>query len=201
VKASILAMGIALYRIEAAGLYIDLGFCRFGEYIDKLVEDTGMSRANLYNWPCIGGAFVNHRADLEKVGFSEDDGPTKLPYLDRALVNRPNKKEVYKNIVYMSRCQFKEWSKGDPETFSKNNYTNIKLNNRQVCAGDAPLISFAENLSPADKQYYEGVVMAAVEARENNEVIGVTAFMMRMSAVYSTGFITVNLRLLGQVSS
>jgi hypothetical protein len=49
VKDSILAMGIALYRIEAAGLYIDLGFRRFGEYIDKLAEDAGMSRANLYN--------------------------------------------------------------------------------------------------------------------------------------------------------
>jgi hypothetical protein len=78
-------MGIVLYRLNVAGLYIDLGFRKFGEYIDKLVEDTGMSRANLYNWVYIGEAFVTHRTELEKIGFSDDDGPTKLPYLDRAL--------------------------------------------------------------------------------------------------------------------
>jgi hypothetical protein len=37
VKLSIMAMGIALYRLNMAGLHIDLGFRKFGEYIDKLV--------------------------------------------------------------------------------------------------------------------------------------------------------------------
>jgi hypothetical protein len=50
VKISIMAMGIALYRIQAAGLYIDLNFRRFGLYVNKLAEDTGMTRANIYNW-------------------------------------------------------------------------------------------------------------------------------------------------------
>jgi hypothetical protein len=175
VKLSILYMGVALYRTNVAGYFIDLGFKKFGEYIDKLVEDTGMSRANLYNWTYIGEAFVTHRADLEKIGFSDDDGPTKLPFLDRALANR-SKREVYRNLISMSRRQFEEWSKGNPEILSKYSYTNVEINNGQVYAGDAPLISFAENLTLEDKQYYEGVVKAAVEARENNEVIGVYRF-------------------------
>jgi hypothetical protein len=175
VKLSIMAMGIALYRIEAGGLHIDLGFRKFGEYIDHLVEDTGMSRANLYNWTYIGEAFVTHRAELEKIGFSDDDGPTKLPYLGRALTNRP-KREVYRNLISMSRRQFEEWSKGEAEIFSNNTYTNVKLNKGQVFAGDTPLISFAESISQMDKRYYEGVIKTAVEARENNEVIGVYRF-------------------------
>jgi hypothetical protein len=174
-KLSILYMGIALYRTNVAGYFIDLGFKRFGEYIDKLVEDTGMSRANFYNWTYIGEAFVTHRAELEKVRFSDGDGPTKLPFLDRALANRP-KRDVYRNLISMSRRQFEEWSKGDPESSSKCNYTNVKLNNGQVYAGDTPLISFAESLSPVDKRYYEGVIKAAVEAKENNEVVGVYRF-------------------------
>jgi hypothetical protein len=174
VKLSILAMGIALYRLNVAGLYIDLGFRKFGEYIDKLVEDTGMSRANLYNWVYIGGAFVTHRAELEKIGFSDDDGPTKLPYLDRALTNY-SKREVYKNLVSMSRRQFEEWSRGTSQEVEKY-YTNVKLFKGKVLAGDEPLIAFVEGLSPEDRRYYEGVIRSAAEARENNEVIGVYRF-------------------------
>jgi hypothetical protein len=175
VKLSIMAMGIALYRIEAGGLYIDLGFRKFGEYIDHLVEDTGMSRANLYNWTYIGEAFITHRTELEKIGFSDDDGPTKLPFLDRALTNRP-KQDVYRNLISMSRRQFEEWSKGDSGISPNNTYTNVKLNRGQVFAGDTPLLSFAEGLSQIDKRYYERVIKTAAEARENNEVIGVYRF-------------------------
>ena len=50
VKVSIMAMGIALYRVDVGGLFIDLGFRKFGEYIDHLADETGMSRTNLYNW-------------------------------------------------------------------------------------------------------------------------------------------------------
>jgi hypothetical protein len=41
VKLSMMTMGTALYRIEAGGLYIDLGFRKFGEYIDHLVDVPG----------------------------------------------------------------------------------------------------------------------------------------------------------------
>jgi hypothetical protein len=174
VKLSILAMGIALYRLSVAGLYIDLGFRKFGEYIDKLVEDTGMSRANLYNWVYIGEAFVTHQTELEKIGFSDDDGPTKLPYLDRALTNH-SKREVYKNLVSMSRRQFEEWSRGtSPET--KNYYTSVKINGGKVLAGDDPLIAFADGISPEDRRYYGAVLRSAAEARENDEVIGIYRF-------------------------
>jgi hypothetical protein len=175
VKLSIMAMGIALYRVDVSGLFIDLGFRKFGEYIDHLAEDTGMSRANLYNWTYIGEAFVNHKAELEKIGFSDDDGPTKLPFLDRALTNRP-KREVYRNLVSMSRRRFEEWSKGETETLPMNDYTNVKLNKGRVYAGEEPIISFADSLSPEDRRYYEKVIKAAVKARENKEVIGVYSF-------------------------
>jgi hypothetical protein len=169
VKLSILAMGIALYRLNVAGLYIDLGFRKFGEYIDQLVEDTGMSRANLYNWVYIGEAFVTHRAELEKIGFSDDDGPTKLPYLDRALVNRP-KREVYKNLVSMSRRQFEEWSKGTVLAI-ENNYTNVKLKGDQVMVGREPVAVFADGLAPEDRRYFQSWLIAAAEAKENKEYL------------------------------
>jgi hypothetical protein len=108
VKLSIMAMGIALYRVDVAGLFIDLGFRKFGEYIDHLAEETGMARTSLYNWEYIGQAYITHRADLDRIGFSDDDGPTKLPFLPRALEHY-TKREVFKNIKDMSKREFEEW--------------------------------------------------------------------------------------------
>jgi hypothetical protein len=56
-----------------------------------------MNRSNLYNWEYIEKACITHRSDLERIGFSDDDGPTKLPYLARAL-----EKQVCKNLVSIS---------------------------------------------------------------------------------------------------
>jgi hypothetical protein len=174
VKLSILALGVALYRMDVAGYFIDLGFRKFGEYIDKLAEDTGMNRSSLYNWEYIGEAYITHRTDLERIGFSDDDGPTKLPYLARALENR-TKREVFKNLVSMSKRDFIEWSKGTAQG-TQNSYTNVKVNGGQVYVGEEPLAVFSERLDPDDRGYYERVLMMAAEARENNEVVGVYRF-------------------------
>jgi hypothetical protein len=114
-----MAMGIALYRVDVSGLFIDLGFKKFGEYIDHLAEDTGMARTSLYNWEYIGEAYVKHRAELDKVGFNDDDGPTKLPYLSRALEHYP-KRDVFKNIKDMSKREFEDWSRGQPKKRNTN---------------------------------------------------------------------------------
>jgi hypothetical protein len=171
-KLSILYMGIALYRINVASYYVDLGFRRFGEYIDHLVEDTGMSRANLYNWTYIGEAYVTHRADLERVGFNDDDGPTKLPYLSRALENH-TKQQVYKNVINMSKREFAEWALASETAIQapQFSYKNVGIKNDQVFAGEDPLVSFATNLSSDDRRYYERVILEAARARENNEII------------------------------
>ena len=174
VKLSIMAMGIALYRIDVGGLFIDLGFRKFGEYIDKLAEDTGMSRTNLYNWEYIGQAYITHRADLDKIGFSDDDGPTKLPFLSRALENRP-KREVFKNIKSMSKREFDEWSRGDPIE-NDVNYENVKVKGQGIFVGSSPLVTFADGISPKDRRYYEALLMEAALATKQNEYAKVYRF-------------------------
>jgi len=167
VKLSIMAMGIALYRIDVSGLFIDLGYRKFGEYIDKLAEDTGMVRTSLYNWEYIGEAYVKHRADLDRIGFSDDDGATKLPFLGRALENHP-KREVFKNIKDMSKREFEEWAKEPPNKIAKR-YKIVKIRGSRVFAGNIPIVSFADGISPRDRRYYEGIIMEAAKAIEQNE--------------------------------
>jgi len=165
VKLSIMAMGIALYRVDVSGLFIDLGFKKFGEYVDHLAEETGMSRTNIYNWEYIGEAYIKHRAELDKVGFSDDDGPTKLPFLSRALEYYP-KRDVFKNIKDMSKRQFEDWSRGQPAKAKK--YKTVKVNKNGVFAGTKPLVSFADGVSPKDRRYYENLIVQAAIAAQNN---------------------------------
>jgi len=174
VKLSIMAMGIALYRIDVSGLYIDLGYKKFGEYIDKLAEDTGMARTSLYNWEYIGEAYVKNRAELDKVGFSDDDGPTKLPFLSRALEHHP-RREVFKNIKGMTKREFEEWSR-EPTAKIANKYKGVKVKGSQVFVGNAPLISFADGISPKERNYYENIVLEAAMAVKKNEVAKVYRF-------------------------
>jgi len=172
VKMSIMAMGIALFRIDVSGLFIDLGFKKFGEYIDHLAEETGMSRANLYNWEYIGEAYVKYRSDLDKIGFSDDDGPTKLPYLNRALEYHP-KREVFKNIVNMSKREFEEWSLPVKKT---KKYKSVKVTKNGVFAGTKPLVTFADGISPNDKHYYESLIMEGAIAIEQNQFAKIYRF-------------------------
>ena len=44
-----------------------------------------MDRSTLLRWLNIGEMYLKYRSDLEKVGFSDADGPTKLIYMDHAL--------------------------------------------------------------------------------------------------------------------
>ena len=61
-----------------------------------------MTRTNIYNWVYIGEAYVKHQADLERIGFDDGDGPTKLPFLPRALEHHA-KREVFRNVKEMSK--------------------------------------------------------------------------------------------------
>jgi len=172
VKLSIMAMGIALYRVDVSGLFIDLGFKKFGEYIDHLAEETGMARTSLYNWEYIGEAYIKHRTDLDRIGFSDDDGATKLPFLGRALEHHP-KKEVFKNIKDMSLREFERWSR---EIKHDNKYKSVKIKGNRVFAGSSQIVSFSDSISPKDRRYYESLILQGAIAVQNNEYAKVYRF-------------------------
>jgi hypothetical protein len=174
VKLSIMAMGIALYRVDVSGLFIDLGFKKFGEYIDHLADESGMARTSLYNWEYIGEAYITHRADLDKIGFSDDDGPTKLPFLGRALENH-SKREVFKNIKDMSLREFEKWSK-EQLNYNDKKFKSVKIKGTQVFVGKSPIISFADGISPKERHYYEGLLLEGALAAKRNEYAKVYRF-------------------------
>ena len=108
---SILGIALALANIKANKLFITLGFKSMTAYIIRLSGDICLDRSGVFNWLYIGEAYTRHKSELERAGFTDSDGLTKLPYLERALgVNK--KREVFKNIKTMSVREFVSYAKG-----------------------------------------------------------------------------------------
>ena len=55
-------------------------------------------------------AYIKHRNDLEIIGFSDSNGPGKLPYLERALAVG-ERDEVFNNLMNMSQREFADFAK------------------------------------------------------------------------------------------
>ena len=126
INLSILSIGIGLFRIKSEGLFKGLKCRNLGEYLDGLSKDTKKDKSTLYGWYSIGKAFIRHQEDLEQIGFSDKNGPTKLPYLDRALT-RGDKDEVYKNLLNMPHNEFMYYAKSGK---SKESGQNLYWENR-----------------------------------------------------------------------
>jgi hypothetical protein len=171
VRVSILAMGIGLAKIKAKGLYVDLRHRSMAKYVESLCEQTRMDRSSIHNWLYIGEAYIKYRKELDRIGFSDEDGPTKLPYVDRALALY-RKKDVFRAVKDMSLRQFISFSRGEaPEEREE---TAVRVKGNLVYIGDRPAVTLDEGLDPRTRAYFEGIVVEAGRALEAGEILYTT---------------------------
>ena len=169
IRLSILAMGLGLAKIKAKGLYTDLKCRSMTEYIERLCDDTKMERSGIFNWLQICEAYIKYRSDLDLIGFSDSDGPTKLPYLDRALAAR-EKQEVFGNIRNMSVREFADFAKGAPvEPVEDAPMVSIRGNTVYIDGKLAIILS--QNPGKRITRYFKKVINVACEALEAGEVV------------------------------
>jgi hypothetical protein len=140
IRLSILVMGIRLAKIKDRGLYIDLKYHSMAKYIRSLCDEFQMDRSSLHNWLYIGEAYLKYRKELERVGFSDGDGPTKLPYVDRALDVHP-KNDVFRAVKNMSVRQFINFARGEAPA-AQEEESAIRVKGNQVYIGDRRLLSW-----------------------------------------------------------
>jgi hypothetical protein len=171
IRLSILAIGIGLAKIKARGLYVDLKYHSMAQYLESLCEQTQMERSGLHNWLYIGEAWLKYRKELEKIGFSDEDGPTKLLYVERALAIY-QKKDVFKVVKDMSLRQFISFSRGEAPAAPEESAIRVKGN--RVYIGDRSAVALDEGLDPKTRAYFEGVIVEAGEALEAGEVLYTT---------------------------
>jgi hypothetical protein len=171
IRLSILAMGIGLAKIKARGLYIDLRYHSMAKYIESLCDEFQMDRSSLFNWLSIGEAYLKYRKELEKVSFTDESGPTKLPYVARAL-ELYQKKDVFRALKDMSLRQFIIFARGEAQEPPPE--SAIKVRGNQLFIGKKLAVVFDEGLDPKTRSYLEGIIAEAGEALEAGEVLYAT---------------------------
>ncbi|MDR0455425.1 MAG: hypothetical protein LBH20_01910 [Treponema sp.] len=165
VRLSILAMGMGLAKLKTKGLYIDLNYHSMNDYLEQLCEDMNIERSTVHNWLYIGKAYVKYRRELERVEFSDEDGPTKLPYVDRVL-ELYEKREVFKNVKGMSVRTFREYSKGEKDATPP---SKICVVGNKVFMGKKLAVTLADDLDTKTKSYLTKINVQAGEALETGE--------------------------------
>ena len=108
-RLSILAMGIGLAKIKSQGFFKKMGFRSMKAYMNNLAEGTAMDPHSFYTRLKIGEAYFKHKEELDKIGFSELTGPTKLPFLERAL-EAWDRDLVFTNLKEMSQRDFADFA-------------------------------------------------------------------------------------------
>ncbi|MCL1837045.1 MAG: hypothetical protein FWG46_05810 [Treponema sp.] len=172
IRVSILAMGLGLARIKAMDLYMVLNCQSMPAYIDRLSKETKMYRGSIYNWLYIGEAYIKYKNDLERIGFSDSDGPSKLPYLDRALASN-RKKEVFNNIKSMSLREFASFARAKeadsiPAASDKH---EVAIRGNTVYVDGRLAIIISAKIDNGIASYFKKAIHAACEALEKGDPI------------------------------
>ena len=170
VRLSILAMGVALARFKAKGMFIDLRYHSMNDYLESLCDEMKVERSTAHNWLYIGEAYIKYRKELNRIEFSDEDGPTKLPYVDRALEIH-EKREVFRNVKDMTLKAFKEYAKGEEAVVQP---SKVRVAGNQVFVGKKLAVTFAEELDPKTRKYLSDITVQAGEALEAGEVLYTT---------------------------
>jgi len=170
IRMSILAMGMALAKFKDRGLYIDLDYHSMNDYLEKLCDELQIDRTTTHNWLHIGEAYIKYRKELERIDFTDEDGPTKLPYVGIALEIH-DKKEVFRNIKDMSLREFKDYARGESEEIPM---SRIRVVGNKIYVGKRLAVTLAEELDPRTRKYLADINIKAGEALEAGEVLYTT---------------------------
>jgi hypothetical protein len=168
IRLSILAMGLGLAKIKEHCLYRELGFSSMAQYIQKLCDDTKMNQSSVFNWLYVGEAYQKYRNDLEQIDFNDSDGPTKLPYLERAL-GIYQKQEVFDKLKNLSVREFAAFSKGSAEKEAVAPYVTVRGN--RVYVDGIPAVKINRRLGRRAFAYFKKVISIAGKAMEEGEII------------------------------
>jgi len=170
VRLSILAMGMGLAKLKEKGLFIDLGYHSMNDYIEHLCDDMQTERTSAFFWLHIGESYIKYRRDLEKIEFSDADGPTKLYFLERALENH-EKRDVFRKVKEATLREFKEFAKGEISTPKP---SKIKVVGNKLYVGKKLAVTFTPELDSKTRRYLTDINVKAGEALEAGGVLYIT---------------------------
>ena len=171
IRLSILAMGIGLAKMKEKRLYLNLKYRNMSQYIKRLCDDTKMDRSTVFNWLRTGEAYLRYQKELERIGFSDSDGPTKLIFLERALT--ANKKRiVFNNIKNMTLREFISFAKGNViEMKATGEKWEVTMRGNSVYINGMLGITISKKLDSRVGKYFKDLISMASDALEKEGLL------------------------------
>ena len=171
IRLSILAMGIGLAKMKMNRLFLNLECKTMSQYIKQLCDDTKMDRSTVFNWLHTGEAYLKYQSELEKIEFSDSDGPTKLIFLERALAaNR--KRIVFSNLKNMSLREFISFAKENViEMEDTGEKWEVTMRGNSVYINGKLGITISKKLDGRVGAYYKKLISMASDALEKKGLL------------------------------
>jgi hypothetical protein len=140
------------------------------DYLERLCDEIKIERSTAHNWLYIGEAYIKYRRELERIEFNDADGPTKLPYVGRALEIH-EKRDVFRKVKGATLREFKEYARGEEDAAPP---SKIKVVGNKLFVGKKLAITFAPELDAKTKRYLTDINVKAGEALQAGEVLYMT---------------------------
>jgi hypothetical protein len=110
-KNHIFLIGMGCVIIDREALYAKAGFHSYLDYARHLYEATGLSPQSLSAAKIIIERFMDYHSELRKHGFELAHNSNKLLYLENALDNHRDQKEVFEHISNDSFRDFQTYAR------------------------------------------------------------------------------------------
>lgn len=104
-------LGLICLVIERERIYRKAGYGSYLEYSQTLFAKLELSNQSLSNAKNIMGAYLDHRAGLDRHGFRFERNAQKLKHIDEAMANHGEDMDgIYERAAKLTYREFAEWA-------------------------------------------------------------------------------------------
>lgn len=155
VDKAILALCLAVFKIEDEGLYKQAGFDFYLEYFTAAEDRLNVPASTISNYRKIGETYTKYRHQLRASGFNENGSAHKLRYLDEALKKHPEE-EVWERIVNDSLRSFQAWAENDSDVIDEKsreseNHVTIEVSDDRILLNGQNILVLPKDLPAKEK--------------------------------------------------
>jgi hypothetical protein len=172
-KSHIFIIGMGCVIIDREALYADAGFHSYLDYAKHLYEETGLSPQSLSAAKIIIERFIDYNSELTRNGFNLENNSNKLLYLENALENHEDRREVFKRISSDTFREFQAYARTpDGEPVSQR-LPKIRLEEGRILVNGKNILNFPKDMPKKEKEALGGYLseVYAIRAAGNAPLV------------------------------
>jgi hypothetical protein len=151
-KNHIFIIGMGCVIIDREALYADAGFHSYLEYAKHLYEATGLSPQTISAAKIIIERFIDYNSELTRNGFNLENNSNKLLYLENALENHEDRREVFKRVSSDTFREFQAYARTPDGEPAPRRSPKIKVEEGRILVNGKNILNFSKDLPEREKK-------------------------------------------------